>query len=98
MYPNDYTRSIMQRDYMLENISHGSVIMSGYPRNEIFFDQASRDSIRKSLNLEDKRVYVYMPTYRGSVKKGKTSKGSAYLAYYLYDFRNKWLCRTDAVT
>ena len=85
MYPNAYTRDIMIRDYMLENISNGSVIMSGYPRNEIFFDQTSRDNIREAMGLSDKRVYVYMPTYRGNVRKGKTSKSSAYLAYYLFE-------------
>jgi len=85
MYPNAYTRDIMIRDYMLENISQGSVIMSGYPRNEVFFDSDARQAVRERLELNGKRVYVYMPTYRGKVSKGKTSKSSAYLTYYLFE-------------
>jgi len=75
----------MIRDYMLENISQGSVIMSGYPRNEVFFDSDARQAVRERLELNGKRVYVYMPTYRGKVSKGKTSKSSAYLTYYLFE-------------
>ena len=85
LFPNEYMRDIMIRDYMLENISRGSSLMAGYPRNEIFFDTDSREQIREALELGDKRVYVYMPTYRGNVAKGKTSKSSVYLQYFLYE-------------
>ena len=50
LYPNEYTRDIMLRDYMLENIAGGKVMLSGYPRNEIFFDTAARARVR--LNLQ----------------------------------------------
>lgn len=83
LYPNEYTRDIMLRDYMLNNLSVGEVILSGYPRNEIFYDNDARQAVRHGLGLDGKRVYVYMPTYRGSVGKGKTSKSSAFLAFYL---------------
>lgn len=85
LYPNAYMRDIMIRDYMLENVAQGKVILSGYPRNEIFYDLESRERVRSEQDLFDKRVYVYMPTYRGNVGKGKTSKSTAYLTYYLYE-------------
>ena len=85
LYPNEYTRDIMLGDYMLYNMTGGKTVLSGYPRNEIFFDGESRERVRGELELDGKRVYVYMPTYRGSVGKGKTSKSSAYLTYYLYE-------------
>ncbi len=85
LYPNEYMRDIMIRDYMLENIAQGKVVLSGYPRNEIFYDLESRERVREEQELSDKRVYVYMPTYRGNVGKGKTSKSTAYLTYYLYE-------------
>ena len=85
LFPNEYMKDIMLRDYMLENISRGSSLMAGYPRNEIFFDTDSREQIREALELNGKKVYVYMPTYRGNVAKGKTSKSSVYLQYFLYE-------------
>lgn len=85
LYPNEYMRDIMVRDYMLENVAQGKVVLSGYPRNEIFYDKESRNSIREKMGLCDKRVYVYMPTYRGNTGKGKTSKSSTYLNFYLYE-------------
>ena len=85
LYPNAYMKDIMLRDYMLCNLAQGCSVMSGYPRNEIFYDEVSREAIRKEQGLDGKRVYVYMPTYRGLVGKGKTSKSTAYLCYYLYE-------------
>ena len=79
LYPNEYMRDIMLRDYMLENVSSGKVVLSGYPRNEIFYDIESRERVRTEQELHGKRVYVYMPTYRGGVGKGKTSNGISHL-------------------
>ena len=85
LYPNEYTKNHMVADYMLENIGKGFSVLAGYPRNEIFFDSCSRQQIREKLGVEEKRVYVYMPTYRGSVGNGKTSRSTTYLAYFLYE-------------
>lgn len=85
MFPNAHTRDALIKDYMLENISQGSYIMSGYPRNEAFFDTDRREAIRTDLELEGKKVYAYMPTYRGAAQKGWTPKNTYYLNYYLYE-------------
>lgn len=95
LYPNEYTRDIMLEDYMLENIAGGRVMLSGYPRNEIFFDEEARARVRDELMLEGKRTYVYMPTYRGQVSRGKTSKSTAYLVYYLFEMEK--MLRDDEV-
>ncbi len=84
LYPNEYMKEIMLTDYMLKNIAKGKTFLSGYPRNEVFFDKESEAKIREELKLDGKRAYAYMPTYRGSVDKGKTSVNTAFLIYYLY--------------
>ena len=85
LFPNEYTRDAIISDYMLENISRGSYVMSGYPRNERFFDKKRDEDIRRAENIEGRRVYAYMPTFRGSAAKGGTSKNTHYLNYYLYE-------------
>ena len=85
LFPNAHTRDALIQDYMLDNISPGSYIMSGYPRNEAFFDTDRRAVIQGELELEGKRVYAYMPTYRGAAQKGWTPKNTHYLNYYLYE-------------
>lgn len=85
LYPNEYTRDHMLEDYMLRNISRGKYILAGYPRNEIFFDEERRDVVKTELGLSGKRVYAYLPTYRGSFKDGKNPRNTAYLSYYLYE-------------
>ena len=64
LYPNEYTRQHMAEDYMIENLSKATILYCGYPRNTAFFDDALAKSIREKKELTDKRVYVYMPTWR----------------------------------
>lgn len=85
LYPNIFTKDVMIRDYMLENISSGSYILGGYPRNTAFFDPESESRIREEMGLTDKKIYAYMPTWRGTVDKVGVSKNDIYLMYYLYE-------------
>lgn len=64
LYPNEYTKEHLIEDYMLENICNAKTILTGYPRNTAFFDDNSRNLIRKELNIENQEVLVYMPTWR----------------------------------
>lgn len=83
LFPNEYTKDHMIQDYMLANISKSKCVLSGYPRNEVFFDEEDRSRLREELELADKRVYAYMPTFRGGVNTGATKKSDAYMTYYL---------------
>lgn len=84
LYPNEYTMKHMIEDYMLENISESKILLAGYPRNEVFFDKNSELKIRGDLDLVDKKVYAYMPTWRGVVG-AIDSKATVYFKYYLYE-------------
>ena len=65
-YQNRYAYELMQRDYCLENTWVGEAIISGSPRNEIFFDRKRREELRTELGWQGKRVIGYLPTWRGS--------------------------------
>lgn len=84
LYPNEYMMNHMIEDYMLENICHAQCLLSGYPRNEIFFTEPNLDII-KYLKLEGKQVIGYMPTWRGSV--GNVDEGTTIdtVVDYLYE-------------
>lgn len=74
LYPNEYTRDHIIEDYMIGNLKCNiNIMMSGYPRNSVFFDDEQRISIRKNLNLEGKQVIAYMPTWRGTVQNQKNN-------------------------
>lgn len=85
LYPNEYTAKHMIEDYMLQNISRGKYILSGYPRNEIFFDEGRREQIKAEMRLDGKRIYAYLPTYRGSHRDGRNQRNTARLICYLYE-------------
>lgn len=65
LYPNEHTKRAIFNDYMLDGLFTNKILYAGYPRNEVFFQKELQDSIRSRYNLSDKRVYTYMPTYRG---------------------------------
>ena len=74
LFQNDFSREVFMRDYMIENIYPGNVLVSGYPRNSVLLNNERRDKIRKDCNFADKRVLVYMPTWRGLLTNKETDK------------------------
>lgn len=65
LFPNRYTKDCMMEDYNLNQLYTNKTIVSGYPRNTIFCDEEKGKETKKLLGLEDKEVYIYMPTWRG---------------------------------
>ena len=66
LYQNDFMFEKMKSAYMLDNLYSGKYVISGYPRNDIFFNDNDRKNIKQELNIENKKVIVYMPTWRGT--------------------------------
>ena len=64
LYPNRFTFDRMREDYMIAPFFKGKYVLCGYPRNDILFDQKAARAVREKLGLQEKRVVVYMPTYR----------------------------------
>lgn len=84
LYPNKYTMEHMVDDYMLENLATGKAVLGGYPRNTVFFNKKREKEIREEQGISDKKVYAYMPTWRGSIGN-IDAKANAYFQYYLYE-------------
>ncbi len=84
LYPNRYTMEHMVEDYMLDNIALGESVLAGYPRNTAFFNENRGEQIIKEMGLEGKKVYAYMPTWRGAVGNIST-KANVYFQYYVYE-------------
>lgn len=76
LYPSEFMRDVMLDDYMINNIATDTkVVLGGYPRNEIFFDKKRASELKSQLNLNDKQIIAYMPTWRGSFGQlNKTSE------------------------
>jgi len=74
LFPNRYTMEHMIDSYRLENTMSGKILLGGYPRNSIFFDAEAAQALRDKLGLKGKRVYVYMPTWRGTLRDASQRK------------------------
>lgn len=85
LFPNEFTKSAIFKDYMLDGLFRGKALLGGYPRNEVFYQQSVRCDVRRRFGLENKRVYAYMPTYRGvgnAVDDGQTAILSHHLSAF----------------
>ena len=65
IYPNEYMCEKMMKAYMIEKIYPGNILFEGYPRNSIFFNRPHAIELKRKLDIEDKEVFIYMPTFRG---------------------------------
>ena len=63
LYPNEYMMDKMLDSYMIEKIYPGKILLEGYPRNSAFFTKSN--DLKDALDLNDKEIFIYMPTFRG---------------------------------
>lgn len=82
LFPNEFTRDVFMKDYMLENLYRGQVVLCDYPRNSIFLNTEYAVSLRKTLGLEGKQLIAYMPTWRGANRKAEISRQKQILEEY----------------
>lgn len=85
--PNEHTRKIFLRDYMLSSIFGGEIFVDGYPRNDVFLEKKKKNSESKNCNI------VYMPTWRGLLSDSvSSSKKFINDLYELFDYLDEKLC------
>lgn len=89
LFPNEFTMEHMVEDYMLENIGTGKLWLTGYPRNAIFFHPESREQVREKYHLEGKKVYAFLPTWRGTIGKVSGTAQVQQLLEYLTELDEK---------
>lgn len=89
LYPNRFTFEVMKRDYMLDNMFKGKYILGPYPRNSAFFDEESRARVRAEIGCADKKVVVYMPTWRGTLDKKNNAAQCAYIEQMLLELDSR---------
>lgn len=82
IYPSDYMKDIMVSAYFLEQLYQGKILCSGYPRNSVFFDEDRRKAVRAELPYGNKKLYGYMPTWRGNLKDIDSEKNTDQLEYF----------------
>jgi CDP-glycerol glycerophosphotransferase len=82
LYPNEFMMDTMLNAYMIEKIYPGKILLEGYPRNSVFFSDSN--DLKSRLDLDDKEIFVYMPTFRGILmnrdNEGQKSDVENYLA------------------
>lgn len=69
LFPNEFTRDVIVRDYMLDSLSNARGFLCGYPRTAALADESVRVKMRTALKADDgTRIYAYMPTFRGAYR------------------------------
>ena len=63
--PNAFTQRVYLEDYMAGGVMPGKVVLAGYPRNSVFFDENARKQVRATYQMEGVKTVFFMPTWRG---------------------------------
>lgn len=83
--PNEFTFDILRNDYMLNHFYTGTYLLNGYPRNHIFNDIDYQKKVRQELELEDKKIVAYMPTWRGTHALRSDTEQYIYIMHMLIE-------------
>ncbi len=73
LFPNEFTRNVFMDDYDLDPIFSGNELIANYPRNYVFYDENKCNEFKKKLGYENKKLFAYMPTWRGTGRTADTA-------------------------
>ena len=62
--PNEFTLNLVRKEFMLDNLYKGKYIISGLPKNDIFFNHDKNEKIKQKINPDNKIIIVYAPVAR----------------------------------
>ncbi len=74
LYQNEFSKDVFLEDYMIKDLYPGRRLLTGYPRNSVFFQKDRYSQIRREGGLDGRQVIVYMPTWRGLLHQKETDK------------------------
>ncbi len=83
VYPNKFMENQFLDAYMIRDLYNGKILNVGYPRNSVFFDRNREKELREQLNLKNKKIYIYMPTWRGVMTNKENEKQIKIINQYL---------------
>ncbi len=73
LFPNEFTKNVFMDDYDLKYIFKGNSVIANYPRNYIFYNKEQSAAMKDRLGFSDKKVFAYMPTWRGTGRTADTA-------------------------
>jgi len=78
--PNDYMKEKILNAYMMEKIYPGNILLGGYPRNSIFFNESEGKKLKDQLGFNEKQLFAYMPAFNESFlnRKGNEQRDRVY--------------------
>ncbi len=85
---NTYSAEIFKRAFAVK----GEIITKGYPADDVFLqdNQEQTARIKDKLNISDKKVILYAPTWRDDARKGDSWNFSFSLALDLKEMKERF--------
>lgn len=86
---NDYMKEKILNAYMMEKIYPGTILLGGYPRNSIFFNESEGKKLKNQLGFNEKQLFAYIPTFNESFLNRKDNEQRDRVYNYLKDIDAK---------
>ena len=87
--PSQFVAKTLINSMQINGLWNGKILYGGYPRNVALLDKSSSTKLREELKLNNKKVYVYMPTYRGNYSQKSSSTTKIEIPFYLLKLDEK---------
>ena len=85
LYPSEYTKNKMIDSYLVRDIFNHKILMEGYPRNSVFFDKKRKEEFKSRFNLENKNIFIYMPTFKALLNNRDDKKQKKQVNDFLFE-------------
>lgn len=85
LFPNAEMEDKMLEAYGISNLYQGTIINEGYPRNQVFLN----DENKTRVDNNNKKIIVYMPTWRGIMNNKKNREQVELINNYMREINAK---------
>ena len=87
--PSEFVCNCLKDDYMIDIFYEGKYIFEGYPQNSMLLSESVHTKMRSVLGLDDKKIVIYMPTWRGVQPGEPKNKHFTYLNHALCELDDR---------
>lgn len=93
--PSKFVWECISKDYMIDIFYQGKYVFEGYPQNAMLLSKtaisevSSPDDSESTIDLKDKKVVVYMPTWRDREAGMPSNAAISYLSHALLEFERR---------
>ena len=91
LFPNDHTKDVFMKDYMLERMYKGYNLMADYPRNAALLNTEGEIKLKEKLGLTDKKLTLEVDIVNNMTNEPKKDTLEYDILHYFDNPKDKYI-------